>query len=78
MKILFASDLHGSLAAAEAVLDRVAAEKADRLFLLGDILYHGPRNDLPERYDPKGVVKLLNALPVKPYAVRGNCDAEID
>jgi uncharacterized protein len=78
MKYLFASDLHGSRAAAQAVLARMEAEKADRLILLGDLLYHGPRNDLPEAYDPKGVVALFNALPVKPFAVRGNCDAEID
>jgi putative phosphoesterase len=78
MKYLFASDLHGSRAAAEAVLARFEAEKADRLILLGDLLYHGPRNPLPESYDPKTVAELLNALPVKPFAVRGNCDAEID
>ena len=78
MKILFASDLHGSLAATEAVLARMEAEKADRLILLGDLLYHGPRNPLPERYDPMAVATLFNAMPVKPLAVRGNCDAEID
>ena len=78
MKYLIASDLHGSLSAAEAVLARLTAEKADRLILLGDLLYHGPRNDLPDQYNPKGVIALLNALPVKPLAVRGNCDAEID
>ena len=66
MKILFASDLHGSLAAAEAVLARMDAEKADRLILLGDLLYHGPRNPLPERYDPMAVATLFNAMPVKP------------
>jgi uncharacterized protein len=78
MKYLFASDLHGSLSAAEAVLERLETEKADRLILLGDLLYHGPRNDLPDQYNPKGVFALLNAMPVPPYAVRGNCDAEID
>ena len=78
MKYLFASDLHGSRTAAEAVLERMAAEKADRLILLGDLLYHGPRNDLPDAYDPKAVFRLLNEMPVKPLAVRGNCDAEID
>ena len=60
------------------MLARLTAEKADRLILLGDLLYHGPRNDLPDRYAPKGVIELLNGLPVKPLAVRGNCDAEID
>ena len=78
MKYLFASDLHGSRSAAEAILDRLSAEKADRLILLGDLLYHGPRNDLPDAYDPKAVFRLFNAMPVKPLAVRGNCDAEID
>lgn len=78
MKYLFASDLHGSRSAAEAVLERLSAEKADRLILLGDLLYHGPRNDLPDQYDPKGVIKLFNEMSVKPLAVRGNCDAEID
>ncbi len=78
MKYLFASDLHGSRTAAEAVLARMAVEKADRLILLGDLLYHGPRNDLPEAYEPKAVFALFNAMPVKPLAVRGNCDAEID
>lgn len=78
MKILFASDLHGSAAAAELVLQRVEGEKADRLVLLGDLLYHGPRNDLPERYDPKAVTKMLNESPITPLCVRGNCDAEVD
>ncbi len=78
MKFLFATDLHGSRTAAEAVLARMEAEKADRLILLGDLLYHGPRNDLPEAYDPKSVLELLNSLAVKPLAVRGNCDSEVD
>ena len=78
MKFLFASDLHGSRSATEAVLARMMAEKADRLILLGDLLYHGPRNDLPDAYEPKAVFALLNGMPVKPLAVRGNCDAEID
>ncbi len=78
MKIFFASDIHGSRAATELVLERLEAEQADRWFLLGDILYHGPRNDLPEGYAPKDVFALLNSCPVKPLCVRGNCDAEID
>lgn len=78
MKYLFASDLHGSRSAAEAVMSRLSAERANRLILLGDLLYHGPRNDLPDQYDPKGVIRLFNEMPVKPLAVRGNCDAEID
>lgn len=78
MKILFASDIHGSLSALEQVLARVEGERADRWFLLGDVLYHGPRNDLPDRYAPKQVFARLNAYPLKPLCVRGNCDAEID
>lgn len=78
MKILFASDIHGSASACERVLERVGAEKADRFFLLGDILYHGPRNDLPDRYAPKEVFQTLNSFSMQPLCVRGNCDAEID
>ena len=78
MKYLFASDLHGSRSAAEAILAHMEAEKADRLILLGDLLYHGPRNPLPDAYDPMAIAGLFNAMPVKPLAVRGNCDAEID
>jgi putative phosphoesterase len=78
MKILIASDLHGSLTAARALLDAYRREGAERLWLLGDILYHGPRNDLPDGYDPKGVIALLNAMKGEIFAVRGNCDAEVD
>ena len=78
MKILFASDIHGSASAMEMVLSRFESEKCDRLILLGDLLYHGPRNDLPDRYAPKEVIKLLNEYPVTPLCVRGNCDAEVD
>ena len=78
MKILFASDLHGSASAAQKVLERLEAERADRFFLLGDLLYHGPRNDLPDRYEPKEVIRLLNESPIAPLCVRGNCDAEVD
>ena len=78
MKLMFASDIHGSLSAAEAVLRRYRLEGADRLVLLGDLLYHGPRNDLPDRYDPKGVIALLNENKNELFCVRGNCDAEVD
>ncbi len=78
MKFLFASDMHGSFAACNDILDRFDAEKADRLILLGDLLYHGPRNPLPEKYDPMAVSEALNKLAVKPLAVRGNCDSEVD
>ena len=78
MKILFASDIHGSASACEKVLERVQTEKADRLILMGDILYHGPRNDLPREYAPKEVIPLLNGLGDRLLCVRGNCDSEVD
>lgn len=78
MKLMFASDIHGSLAACERVLVRYEQEGADRLVLLGDLLYHGPRNDLPENYNPKGVIALLNEKKNELLCVRGNCEAEVD
>ena len=78
MKLLFASDLHGDLAAVRRLIEVYRAEGAARLVLLGDILYHGPRNDLPAAYDPRGVIALLNAMKDEIIAVRGNCDAEVD
>ncbi|MBR4067215.1 MAG: phosphodiesterase [Clostridia bacterium] len=78
MKILFASDIHGSASAMEKILQKLEQEKADRFVLLGDLLYHGPRNDLPDRYAPKEVFGMLNACAMKPLCVRGNCDAEVD
>lgn len=78
MKLVIASDLHGSAAACRILLDRAAAEGPDRLVLLGDLLYHGPRNALPDGYDPAAVAALLNEAPWPITAVRGNCDAEVD
>jgi putative phosphoesterase len=78
MKLMIASDLHGSLPAAKALLEQFEREGAERLILLGDILYHGPRNDLPVGYDPKGVIALLNGMRERILAVRGNCDTEVD
>ena len=78
MKLMFASDIHGSRSAMEAILRQYKLEGADRLVLLGDLLYHGPRNDLPDQYDPKGVTALLNAHKSDLLCVRGNCDAEVD
>ena len=78
MKILFASDLHGSASAAEKVLERLEKEGADRFFLLGDLLYHGPRNALPQDYDCPDVAEQLNAVKDQILAVRGNCDCEVD
>lgn len=78
MRYLIASDIHGSLPAAEVLLARFHEEGADRLLLLGDLLYHGPRNPLPEGYAPAEVAKLLNEYADQISAVRGNCDAEVD
>ena len=77
-KWLIASDLHGSAYYANALLDAYAREGAERLILLGDILYHGPRNDLPRDYAPKEVIALLSAYKNDIFAVRGNCDTEVD
>lgn len=78
MKIMIASDIHGSLYYCKQMLEAFDREKADRLILLGDILYHGPRNDLPKEYAPKEVIALLNARKDKILCVRGNCDTEVD
>ncbi len=78
MKLLIASDIHGDIAAARAMASAFAASGADRLVLLGDLLYHGPRNDLPKDYAPKEVITLLNSLKDKILCVRGNCDTEVD
>ena len=78
MKYLIASDIHGSAYYCEKLLARFKEEKADRLLLLGDLLYHGPRNDLPKGYAPKEVIELLNAHKDVIICVRGNCEAEVD
>ena len=78
MRILIASDIHGSGAGAALIREKVKALAPDRVILLGDILYHGPRNPLPDQHDPAEVVKILGGLPAPVIAVRGNCDAEID
>lgn len=78
MKILVASDIHGSITWATKVIEKFNELNADKLLLLGDILYHGPRNDLPENYAPKAVIELLNNYKDKILAVRGNCDTEVD
>ena len=78
MKLMFASDIHGSRSACEAMLNAYKAEGAERLILLGDLLYHGPRNDLPREYAPKQVISMLNDMKKEIYAVRGNCEAEVD
>ena len=78
MKLLIASDIHGAADCCRALLDAWDRERADRLLLLGDVLYHGPRNDLPEGYAPKEVIAMLNPLAASIIAVRGNCEAEVD
>ena len=78
MKFLIASDIHGSAAWCRRLIDALDAEQPDRLLLLGDVLYHGPRNDLPEGYAPKEVIAMLNPLASSIIAVRGNCEAEVD
>ena len=78
MKFLIASDIHGSAYFCKELLKAFETEKADKLVLLGDILYHGPRNDLPKEYNPKEVIELLNNINEKILCVRGNCDTEVD
>lgn len=78
MKLMIASDIHGSAYYCKRLLDAFKNESADRLLILGDILYHGPRNDLPREYAPKTVISMLNEINTKLFCVRGNCDTEVD
>ena len=78
MKIMIASDIHGSSYYCKQLLDAFHREQADRLLLLGDILYHGPRNHLPRDYAPREVLAMLNEMKDKIFCVRGNCDTEVD
>ena len=78
MKWLIASDIHGSAYYCRCLAEAYEREKADKILLLGDILYHGPRNDLPRDYDPKQVCGILNNLKREIICVRGNCDSEVD
>ena len=78
MRLFIASDIHGSAKWCRRMLEAFKNSKAEKLILLGDILYHGPRNDLPEEYAPKEVIALLNPLKDKILAIRGNCDTEVD
>ena len=77
-RLMIASDIHGDAQTTKALLDRFETSGADRLILLGDILYHGPRNDLPAGYAPKKVIELLSPFAHKLICVRGNCDTEVD
>ena len=78
MKIMISSDIHGSAYYCRKMIEAFDKEKAEKLLLLGDILYHGPRNDLPKEYAPKEVISMLNPLADKLLCVRGNCDTEVD
>lgn len=78
MKIMIASDIHGSAFYCRKMIEAFRRENAEKLLLLGDILYHGPRNDLPMEYAPKEVIAMLNPLADELLCVRGNCDTEVD
>ena len=78
MKLFIASDIHGSAFYCEKLLAEFSRTGADKMLLLGDILYHGPRNDLPKGYNPKAVIEMLNNIKEKILCVRGNCDTEVD
>ncbi len=78
MKWFIASDIHGSAVYCEKMIEAYKREEADRMILLGDILYHGPRNDLPEGYAPKKVIAMLEPFADQIFSVRGNCEAEVD
>ena len=78
MKLVIASDIHGSAFWCEKLMEVVKRENPDKLILLGDLLYHGPRNDLPREYAPKRVIEMLSSQKQRILAVRGNCEAEVD
>lgn len=78
MKLLICSDIHGDFDSAERVIAKANEASVDKILILGDILYHGPRNNLPDTYSPKKVIELLNANRERILAVRGNCDTEVD
>ena len=78
MKLLIASDIHGSAYWCGRLMEEIERENPDRVILLGDLLYHGPRNDLPRDYAPKQVIPMLSGIKEKIVAVRGNCEAEVD
>ena len=78
MKILVVSDIHGSLLHAQKAIEAFETHQADMMLMLGDFLYHGPRNPLPEGYDPMGVAKILNGLVDRLTVIKGNCDSDVD
>ncbi len=78
MKLVIASDIHGAALRCKQLMDAIEEIQPDRVLLLGDLLYHGPRNDLPNDYAPKKVIEMLNSISKEIIAVRGNCEAEVD
>lgn len=78
MRLMIASDIHGSSYYLKKLLEQYKNEQPDKLLLLGDLLYHGPRNDLPKGYDPQEIIGLLNNMKEEILCVRGNCDTEVD
>lgn len=78
MKLLIASDIHGSLYFAKKLVENFKKENADKLVLLGDLYYHGPRNPFPKDYNPMEVANLLNSIKEKLWVIKGNCDSEVD
>lgn len=78
MKLFIASDIHGSAYWCGRMMEEIQKENPNRVILLGDLLYHGPRNDLPRDYAPKQVIPMLSGIKEKIVAVRGNCEAEVD
>ena len=78
MKYLIFSDLHGSIESLEIIIEKYHKHNCDKLICLGDVLYHGPRNDLPLNYNPKAVIKLINEYKDNILCIQGNCDAEVD
>lgn len=78
MKYIVLSDIHGSLFYMQKIMNIIKKEEVEKVILLGDLYYHGPRNSLPEQYNPIEVCNLLNSIKDKIYCVKGNCDAEVD
>ncbi len=78
MRLVIASDIHGAAKYCERLLAQIEKLDPDKVVLLGDLLYHGPRNDLPKDYAPKSVIAMLNSISNRVMAVRGNCEAEVD
>lgn len=78
MKLMIASDIHGDAECLERLIELYKSSGAEKLILLGDLLYHGPRNDLPSGYAPKRAIELLNSIKSELLCVRGNCDTEVD